>query len=440
MIYSRLESCASQFPDRIFVIDDETAYTFQEVLKKVHKLIDQMRETKQKKWLLRLPDSAELLFFLFALDATASEAVILSYSREKREVESIRQRFQEFSLITDALTDSPKKEIIFYPQQKDFEDGAGKRQNILQEEGVVVILTSGTTGVPKETRYFWRELMQRMSVKPGQEDSRWLLAYHLNHFAGIQVFLHTLLNAATLVIPKSKSFEHCLRAVSEQGVDHISATPTFWRMFTGMLQESDLKKIHLRHITLGGESVTGDLLKKLLTFFPDTPISQIYATTELGVCFTVRDNQKGFPVSYLQVNNLPVQLKIEEDELHVLSPKSGEWTPTGDLVRIEGDRVLFLGRKEETINIGGRKVHPHEIEEMIAGIPGVQAVRVYGVKNAVTGQLVAADIKMLPGFDKQKIEGEIQALAGEKLERYKQPRILSFVNELPMANQKIKRS
>ena len=54
------------------------------------------------------------------------------------------------------------------------------------------------------------------------------------------------------------------------------------------------------------------------------------------------------------------------------------WRATGDLVEIAGDRIVFRGRTWEIINVGGIKVHPLPIEELVSAVPGVAMARVYG--------------------------------------------------------------
>src|SRR6185437_9108236 len=60
---------------------------------------------------------------------------------------------------------------------------------------------------------------------------------------------------------------------------------------------------------------------------------------------------------------------------------AGSWQPTGDLVEVVDDRVLFRGRRSEVINVGGVKVHPLPVEERIAALPDVAAARVFGRPN-----------------------------------------------------------
>src|SRR3546814_12262693 len=66
------------------------------------------------------------------------------------------------------------------------------------------------------------------------------------------------------------------------------------------------------------------------------------------------------------------------------------WRATGDLVEVEGDRILFRGRSSAIINVGGVKVHQLPIEESVGAAEGVDVARVFGRATALTGQTVDA--------------------------------------------------
>ena len=95
---------------------------------------------------------------------------------------------------------------------------------------------------------------------------------------------------------------------------NVSATPTFWRLFTG---QSAAPLSDVRQVTLGGEASTQDLLDRLRTLFPGAIVSQVYATTELGSCFSVTDGRCGFPASLLDDPNRPNALRIVDGELQI---------------------------------------------------------------------------------------------------------------------------
>ena len=75
--------------------------------------------------------------------------------------------------------------------------------------------------------------------------------------------------------------------------------------------------------SLWGEVADQGLLDALHRFYPCARIVHIYATTELGRCFSIKDGRAGFPVSLLDVPSEDgICLKIEDGELHVVAPQT----------------------------------------------------------------------------------------------------------------------
>jgi acyl-CoA synthetase (AMP-forming)/AMP-acid ligase II len=237
----------------------------------------------------------------------------------------------------------------------------------------------------------------------------------------------------------------------EHGVTHASATPTFWRLLANLVDPATAAELPLRQITLGGEAVPDRLLAELGALFPDATISQIYGATEFGTSVSVRDGENGLPASVLErTDDSPTQLKIVDGQLWVRSsigmlgyygeeaaPEDG-WRATGDLVELRGDRIHFVGRAAETINVGGVKVHPLPVETAVGAIDEVELVRAFGRKNSLTGQVVAVEVVARAGADLEALEVAIhQACAG--LPAAARPRQIKFVDELNVRDQKIVR-
>ena len=321
-----------------------------------------------------------------------------------------------------------------------------------ETEAELFILSSGTSGAPKCARYCWRDLVAQIPRRRIGSAETWLLAYRLNHFAGIQVLLHILLHGQTLVIPDSDRVGAALRAIRQFGVSHISSTPTFWRFALAALPPGPLP---LRHITLGSETVTAELLQALRQRFPEARLVHVYATTELGSLVSVNDGKPGLPRSVLsRDSSAPVRFRIVEGELQVKSqhgmraylPAAGAapavradgWQGTGDLVRIEGDRILFQGRRSEIINVGGVKVHPQEVEAVVNAVSGVKLVRAYGQDNPLSGQIVALNVVLRDGVSEPAVEDSIYA-ACRQLPPHCRPRNLNFVDSLNLNNFKLER-
>ena len=100
-------------------------------------------------------------------------------------------------------------------------------------------------------------------------------------------------------------------------------------------------------------------------------------------------------------------------------------------MQIDGDRAFFVGRKSDMINVGGNKVYPVEVENVIRSVPGVADARVYGEASSIVGELVKCDIVVERGFDAAETESSVRAACLEQLTTYQRPRFVSIVDEIP---------
>lgn len=322
---------------------------------------------------------------------------------------------------------------------------------VLPERRPLLVLTTGSTGTPKGVRHDWSRQLARMENAPDGSGQVWLLAYGPQQFAGLQILIHVLGTGATLVAPSVRRPQAVLELIHDHGVDHISATPTFWRFMLAEFRADARPVPELKQITLGGEAAPGALLEELRDTWPEARISHIYAGSEFGSTGSVRDGTDGLPASLLAgSDDAPVSLKIVDGELWVKSQASmlgyhgeddrpvDEWWPTGDMVDVVDDRIVFRGRKTDVINVGGVKVHPLPVEDRVTAVAGVQAARVYGRANALVGAVVAVDVMLEDGSDEKVVKTAIRDACAD-LPRPWQPRSIQVVGELAMKENKVVR-
>jgi len=308
----------------------------------------------------------------------------------------------------------------------------------------ILITTSGTTGEPKLVRHRLEGLLGR--IRPRPEDrppARWMLSYHPATFAGLQVLLTALVSGDELIASSDFSVKALTNSALEFPPTHISATPTFWRNML-VAGGNSLSRLPLVQLTLGGEVADQPTLDRLKAAFPTGGITHIYATTEAGALFAVKDCRAGFPSEWLNNGIDGVRLRIVDGVLEVHSPRvmagyveskaknpftADGWLRTGDIVRAENDRVYFVGRADSIISIGGAKVIPEEVEGFLLEMPGILDCRVFGVRNVITGYVIAADI-VTQAQDLDTFRKSIRDALMPRLERYKVPRIINFVDSL----------
>lgn len=300
--------------------------------------------------------------------------------------------------------------------------------------------TSGTTGTPKLIAHTFATLTRSMTTRRIGADYTWGSLYSLRRFAGLQVFLQSWMCGTPLILNEEcADLHHVLTRFIDLGCSALSATPSMWRKLA-MYPLFD--RLTLKQITLGGEIVDQAVLDMLAKRFPAARITHIYASTEAGVGFAVRDGLAGFPADYLLHPPLGVAMRIDEQnhlwfgtssDQPLVTDAEQEWIDSGDVVSTQADRVCFLGRANGSINVGGNKVMPEEIESVIKELPDVAFVQVRARKSAMLGSLVEAAITPVPGtvmdaaFKKQ-----VTAHCRARLDGFKVPAFIVAVDAIQL--------
>jgi acyl-CoA synthetase (AMP-forming)/AMP-acid ligase II len=268
-----------------------------------------------------------------------------------------------------------------------------------------VLLTSGTTGAPKLVAHTLASLTAPFGKTAAQAtDLVWGTFYDIRRYGGLQIFLRAVLGQGSLVLAgPGEPLDSLLSRLGRRGVTHVSGTPSHWRR---ALMSSFARAIAPRYIRLSGEIVDQGILRMLRSFYPNAAIGHAFASTEAGVGFEVDDGLEGFPSAFVGARG-GVDLKIQDGSLCIRSNRiasgyvgdeegaiAGEdgFVDTGDLVQLRRDRYHFLGRRNGTINVGGLKVHPEEVERVINRHPSVRMSVVQSRRNPIMGSLVIADV------------------------------------------------
>jgi acyl-CoA synthetase (AMP-forming)/AMP-acid ligase II len=300
----------------------------------------------------------------------------------------------------------------------------------------VTVATSGTSGPPKLVDHSWDSLLAAARLSEQWHGLGWLLVYDATRWAGIQVWLQALLTGGRLVVPASRDPDVVAKALAEEQVAILPATPTLLRRLVTSADPALLQQAALDRITLGGEAADAALLETATKTFPKVKITQVYATTELGEVYRVADGRPGFPVAWLG-KALPggARLSLRTDgELLVRLSRDTAEIGTGDLVERKGDRYEFTGRRSDVIVVGGAKVYPKRVEELIRSVPGIVEARVYGLPSAVTGELVAGEIvladPLAEGQTPEAVRAAVLTACRATLEPHSVPRILDLVKRI----------
>lgn len=322
--------------------------------------------------------------------------------------------------------------------------------------GVPLHPSSGSTGSPKIAlrpgHAALEEARHYAATMAIGEDDAILAMPPMSHAYGYGMCVMVpLLTGADVVTTRRFSIQLIRRALAEHGVTIVPTVPA-------MLDElslgggTDLRQV--RCVLVAGAV----LPRRTATLFRSkTGVTAIplYGTTETGgisvgtcasgsnvdgrvgppmdgVDIDVRRSQEtealGSDTGKLFVRSRSLFAGYLDDQGQITSPARDGWFETGDLAGIDDDGTIHLrGRDSEVINMSGLKVVPCEVEEVIAQLPGVLEVKVYGGQHRWGMQVVKAVVATQGDLS----EAHVRAHCERQLVYYKRPQMIALVDALP---------
>lgn len=317
-------------------------------------------------------------------------------------------------------------------------DGKNDLYKTIQQRGVpgLVLFTSGSSGEPKGALHDFSKLLTKFHVKRNALLTINFLLF--DHWGGLNTLFHILSNGGTVVVLENRNPDYVCELIEKYKVELLPTSPTFLNMLllSRAYERHSLKS--LKVISYGAEPMPESLLKHLNTLFPDIKLQQTYGLIELGV---MRSQSQDNGSLWVKIGGEGYQTRVVDGILQIksasamlgylnaISPFTDDgWFITGDSVEVDGEYFKILGRKSEMINVGGEKVFPQEVENVILEIPGVEDVVVYAESNAFTGKIVSAKIKFNGAETKTEIVKIIKTYCRSKLESYKVPVKIELVD------------
>jgi acyl-coenzyme A synthetase/AMP-(fatty) acid ligase len=316
-----------------------------------------------------------------------------------------------------------------------------------EQETEWILMTSGTTGLPKLVSHTLKSLTSAIQPRGAKRtEAVWSTFYDIRRYGGLQILLRAALTGSSLVLSDAAepAADFLARAAS-CGVTQISGTPSHWRR---ALMSPAARLLNPKYVRLSGEAIDQAILNNLRSFYPEARIVHAFASTEAGVAFEVVDGASGFPETML-AESANVEMRVLDGTLRIRSAGNasrylGEGAPilkdqdgyidTNDIVELRDGRYYFTGRRDGVINVGGLKVHPEQVEAVIARHPDVQMCVVRGKKSPITGALVVADVVLRKEstpieHDETVIQADILQLCRELLPAHQVP---TAINVVPM--------
>jgi acyl-CoA synthetase (AMP-forming)/AMP-acid ligase II len=327
------------------------------------------------------------------------------------------------------------------------------------QAGRAVILTSGTTGTPKGANRpspsSLTPVASILSVIPLRARETTMIAAPLFHAWGYAHMLLSTALASTLVLRRQFAALDTVATIPEESVSALIVVPVMLQRILdcgpGALAEYDTSS--LKVIAASGSALPGPLARRVMDTFGDK-LYNLYGSTE--VAWATIATPADLRVAPGTAGRPPrgTVVKILDSDGHELpagtsgrifvgsemlfegytgggdKDRYGALMSTGDMGHFDSAGRLFVdGRDDDMIVSGGENVFPSEVEDLLAGFPGVREVAVHGVPDEEFGQRLRAVVVSDPGVSltTEQLQDHVRA----NLARYKVPREVVFVDELP---------
>ena len=404
------------------------------------------RELEGKSVLVAAASQLASALALIELDGVASRLVICPPDFTSEQLDSAIAQAEVDAILCDDPTKDFGADVPRYPCGPLVAGEA--RKSWLKRDTEWVLPTSGATGAPKLVAHSLEALLG--AIGPGPRDIVWATFYDIRRYGGLQIFLRAATSGATMVLsePGEALADHLARC-REVGVTHISGTPSHWRK---LLMSPHVAMLAPEYVRLSGEIADRAILDALRAAYPNARIVHAYASTEAGVGFEVSDGREGFPASFVG-GFKGVDMRVSDGSLRIRSARTATryigrddlrladdegFVDTDDVVELRGERYFFKGRRAGVINVGGLKVHPEEVEQVINSHGEVRMSLVRARRNPIMGCVIVADVVLTSAAEPQArerraaLENEILSTCRERLERHQVPAVIEFVSTLDM--------
>ncbi|HKP91963.1 MAG TPA: AMP-binding protein [Thermoleophilaceae bacterium] len=375
---------------------------------------------------------------------------------------------EEFTELLEKASRRRKRFIAWHDSESDdlkdptldrlIEEGDPAEPVPPEEEGKQIILTSGTTGTPKGA-----SRSQPTSILPAaamldriplRARERTLIAAPLFHSWGFTHFTFGMLLSSTIVLQRKFDPEQTLAGIAQHQVQSCPMVPVMVQRIMALPEETRKKydTSSLTSVPLSGSALPGELAIKFMDEFGDV-LQNLYGSTEVAwaAIATAQDlraapgtagkppvgtivkilDDKGNEVPQGETGRIFVGNEMMFEGYTGGGSKEviGGLMSSGDMGYLDDEGRLFVtGRDDEMIVSGGENVFPREVEDLIAKMDGVDEVAIIGVDDDQFGQRLKAYVVTKNGGPS---EDEIKSKVKADLARYKVPREVEFVDELP---------
>jgi len=332
------------------------------------------------------------------------------------------------------------------------------------DELAAIFYTSGTTGFPKgamtshanfltNCESAFRCLKTERSEGPNIST---LVSVPLFHVTGCNSQLIPTLERGGRVeiLSGPLDFDGFFRAVGVHGVNQLVSVPAIYHALVHHPKFAELDVSRVRWLSYGGAPIAESLVHRLKDAFPNARVGNGFGLTETSSLTSYLPHEEaeqhadsvGFAMPVVDLALADVDAQTQAGELLVRGPNvvsgywnkaeanaltfTGGWLHTGDVARVDTDGLLYIvDRSKDMINRGGENVYSIEVENALAGAPGVGEAAVVAVPDEMMGEKVGAVLVPLAGG-----EVDVQAVVThcrEHLADFKVPQYVA-VQEGPL--------
>lgn len=405
----------------------------------------------------------------------------IKYMLENSQTKAVIVGPQFYSMINNIQKDLPSLEIVVgltedvpegFLSFKEFLEGVPDTTpdvNVKPSNIAAIAYSGGTTGLSKGIVQTQQSMVMAMfchliELEMVSED-KILVMTPLPHSGGR--FIQTgLLKGATHFITDKFDPVQALNFILEDRITVTFMVPTMIYRLIDTIEERKLNvsSHQLRMIGYAAAPIMEERLKQGLEKFGPV-FYQFYGQTEcpnfitrlkkedhsldpekthrLRSCGTASImsqvkivNDEGLELANNEQGEIVVKAPFTMERYHLLPEKTAEtivngWLHTGDMGKIDEDGYVYImDRKNDMIITGGMNVYSTEVENVIGQYPGVKQVAVIGIPHYDWGEQVIAVV--IPDFNAPPTEEGIMQFCKQNLAKYKRPKEIKFVQELPL--------
>jgi fatty-acyl-CoA synthase len=363
----------------------------------------------------------------------------------------------------EALADLDTVAVSTFEKLQNFKQGANQvpsEANAELTDPYLIVYTSGTTGRPKgavhtQEAVFWNGIIST-HAHDFTPDDHVLNVLPLFHIGGISIqMLPCFFIGGTVSLHTAFDPAKVLDAVENEGITTSVWVPTMLRALLALPQWEALNSPSLRLLNTGSTDVPVELLERINA--TDVPIVQVYGTTETGPITTYqRAAEAKLTQGSIGRCGAHTQLRIvrgdgsdcsvgESGEIWVKGPNNFShywnnpeatkealidgWFRTGDIAFQDDKRLYwFSGRSKHVIISGGENIYPAELERVVNRLPGVVEAAVVARSDEKWGEV---PVVVAVVDDSGLTQSSILDAFSDQVARFKQPRDVVFVDELP---------